>query len=334
MVKLSIVVPVYNVQNYIDECVKSIVEQDTGKIELVLVDDGSTDQSGDRCEFWKKKHSFIKVVHKENGGLSSARNAGIDSATGDYVLFVDSDDEIERGSLEAIQQCIEETYADYYFLKGKKFFPGGKEEPLDDFLSRHDICGKNSGEVVKYLATLTRYPGSACTKAYSREFLNTNHLRFPSDRRIAEDLGFTLKCIITAESFDVCEHDYYRYRQSREGAITSASTDINKSFWNLALFIKESINLLSVNRAPIGDKEKYALSFVAYEYSVALVHFCKVTDRRDEAYQLMEDTKWLKTYLVSKRGKAISLLLSIFGVKTTSKILSYAYLKRERESNK
>lgn len=334
MAKLSIVVPVYNVQGYIDECVESITNQKVNDIEIVLVDDGSTDQSGKICDSWAEGTSNIKVVHKENGGLSSARNAGLDNASGEYVLFVDSDDKITSGSLTAILDCIEETRADYYFLSGKKFYPDGKEEPLDDPITRAEIRGKRSIDVVRYIATLTKYPGSACTKAYKREFLERNSLRFPSDRRLAEDLGFTLRCILAASSFDACEHDYYLYRQSRKGSITSATTGINKSFWNLAIFVRETIEWLSVDKMPKGEKEKYALSLVAYEYTVLLVQFCRVTERVDEATMLMRDAQWVKEYHLSKRGRVISLMISILGIKTTSKILSYAYLRRERVNNK
>ena len=333
MAKLSIVVPVYNVQDYINECVESIVDQKEKDIEIILVDDGSTDQSGKICDSLVEKKTNIKVIHKENGGLSSARNAGLDNASGEYVLFVDSDDKIASESLEAILDCIKETRADYYFLSGKKFYPDGKEEPLDDPIHRAEIRGKKSEYVVRYIATLTKYPGSACTKAYKREFLEKKSIRFPSDRRLAEDLGFTLRCILTATSFDVCDHDYYLYRQNREGSITSATTGINKSFWNLAIFVKDSIEWLSVDKMPKGEKEKSALSLVAYEYTVLLVQFCRVTERKDEAYLLMKNSKWIKKYLVSKRGKIISLMISILGIKTTSKLLSYAFLRREKIYN-
>ena len=333
MNRLSIIVPVYNVQNYIDECINSIVEQSVRNIEVILVDDGSTDQSGNKCDLWKAKYSFIKVIHKENGGLSSARNIGLDNATGDYILFVDSDDKVYKDSFKALLQCINESNADYYFLKGRKFYPDGIEEPLDDSMIRNCFLGKSSLAVIKYLSTLRRYPGSSCTKAYRRDFLICNNLRFPSDRRLAEDLEFTLKCILYAESYDCCEHEYYLYRQSREGSITSLTTGSNKSFWNLAIFLNDSISLLSDGHRPKGEKEKYALSLVAYEYTVALVHLCQVTERSNEAYALMRKFKWLKKYLVSKRGKIISLMLSVFGIRLTSKLLSNAYIRREKHNN-
>ena len=90
--KISFILPVYKVEKYLDECVESIVSQTYRDIEVVLVDDGSPDNCPVLCDQWAKKDQRIKVVHKPNGGLSDARNAGLDNATGDYVIFVDSDD--------------------------------------------------------------------------------------------------------------------------------------------------------------------------------------------------------------------------------------------------
>lgn len=331
--KLSIIIPVYNVENYLDECVDSIVVQEEKNLEIILVDDGSTDNSGNACEQWAKRYEYIKVIHKRNGGLASARNAGLAIATGEFVLFIDSDDRIAKGSIGAIRKNILETNSDIYFLSAKKFYPDGNEEPLDDYIKRETISGKSDVEVMKQVASMTRYPGSACTKAYRKYFLDSNNLWFPFDRRIAEDLGFTLRCLLTAKTFDVVENDFYMYRQNRQGSITSSSTAINKSFWNLVIFIQESIELLSDNRCPKSVKHKYALGVVAYEYSVALVHFCRVTDRYEEAYQFMEETKWLSKFLFSKRGKVISFMIKLIGVKATSIALSYAYRRRERKNS-
>lgn len=337
MAKLSIIIPVYNVEDYIDECIESVISQiSDGRmdIEVVLVDDGSKDNSGKKCDSWSKKKMYINTVHKVNGGLSSARNAGLDAATGEYILFVDSDDRIAPGSIDSILKGTAESNADMYFLSGIKFYPDGKREALDELMDRNQVLNKDSAEVVKYISSMTRYPGSACTKAYNRYFLDKNELRFPSDRRIAEDLGFTLRCLLAANTFDVIEGDYYEYRQNREGSITSNSTSINKSFWNLAIFLHESVEMLSDNKQPRSVKDGYALSLVAYEYSVMLVHYSHVTERAEEAMVMMNNHKWLRKYFTSKRGKVISLMISILGVKFTSKILSYAYLQRERKNSK
>ena len=97
---ISVIVPVYNAENYIDKCVESLVNQTYKNLEIILVNDGSTDSSGTKCDEWAKKDSRIKVIHKENGGVSSARNAGLDVAEGAYVAFVDSDDSLKTTAYE------------------------------------------------------------------------------------------------------------------------------------------------------------------------------------------------------------------------------------------
>lgn len=334
MVKLSIIIPVYNVEKYLDECLNSLFAQLGDDTEIILVDDGSTDKSGKKCDQWTEQSNKIKVVHKKNGGLSSARNSGLKNAKGEYILFVDSDDRIAPDSLDSLRKDIEYTAADLYFMHAIKFYPDGKTELLDERIKRESVRNKTDIEVVKYVSSLTRFPGSACTKAYRKSFLDENDLHFPFDKRIAEDLGFTLRCLLAAKSFDVVECDFYEYRQNREGSITSNSTSINKSFWDLAVFLKESIDLLTFKRQPKTEKSKYALAFVAYEYSVALVHLCRVTERTEEAYSMMRSEKWLGQYMNSRRGKVINLMLKTIGIKTTSKCLACAYLIRERFNNK
>ena len=97
---ISVIVPIYKVEKYLDECIESIVNKTYRNLEIILVDDGSPDKCPEMCDQWAKKDERIRVIHKENGGLSSARNAGLDVATGDYVGFVDSDDFIERDMYE------------------------------------------------------------------------------------------------------------------------------------------------------------------------------------------------------------------------------------------
>ena len=119
MSKVSIVVPIYNVEKYLEQCIDSIINQTLKDIEIILVDDGSPDNCPQICDDYAKKDSRIKVVHKKNGGLSSARNAGIEVATGDYIGFVDSDDYIELDMYEkmysiAIENNVDFVMSDYY----------------------------------------------------------------------------------------------------------------------------------------------------------------------------------------------------------------------------
>ena len=101
-VKVSVIVPVYNVEKYLDRCLDSIINQTLNEIEIILVDDGSTDSSGEKCDEYKKKDLRIKVIHKKNKGLGYARNSGLEVATGKYIAFVDSDDYIDRRMFESL----------------------------------------------------------------------------------------------------------------------------------------------------------------------------------------------------------------------------------------
>lgn len=118
---ISFIVPVYNVEKYLDTCITSIVDQKYKDYEIILVDDGSTDSSPKICDRYEHQHSFIKTIHKENGGLSDARNYGIKAAKGEYILFVDSDDYIAPDAVENIVNTLksEKNDIDVMFLEAK-----------------------------------------------------------------------------------------------------------------------------------------------------------------------------------------------------------------------
>ena len=117
---ISIIVPVYKVEKYLDKCVQSIVDQTYQNLEIILVDDGSPDNCGAMCDVWAKKDSRIKVIHKENGGLSDARNAGIKAASGEYIFLLDGDDYILKNAIELMYKGVTENNADIAICNYKK----------------------------------------------------------------------------------------------------------------------------------------------------------------------------------------------------------------------
>lgn len=316
---LSFIIPVYNVEAYVQECIDSITRQWNNNCEIILVDDGSTDASGKICDL--NQSDRIHVIHKPNGGLSSARNVGLSFAVGEYIAFVDSDDRIADKSVSGIIEWIKKSGCDYCFMQALKFFPDGSKVDLGDNIK--SLRGKSKDEVIHYISSRPKYPGGACTKIYKKEFLKKYNIAFPDDRRLSEDLGFTRDCILKAESYDVLPFPYYEYRQNRTGSITSVVG--KESVLGIVAFISESIDLLTENRVPRDNICKYAMSFVAYEYAVLLFLYSNYKGVfLDEFYGYLCEYKWTLKFAVSKRIYFIRLIVSCVGLKLTSEALRIA----------
>lgn len=324
---LSFIIPVYNVEKYLPACIDSIVNQGVkdSQYEVILVDDGSKDASGQICDEYAIKYPNVISLHQENAGVSSARNFGIRCAKGKYIAFVDADDLIEKDSVCRILEWSGETDADVCFMQGVKFYSDGSEILLDKPLNRERIRNKSPEEVLDYLSTQSKYPGSACVKIFQREFINQKNVSFPCDKRHGEDLAFMRCVLLNAESFDFLDGPYYRYRQDRDDSCTHTISE--KSFFEYFGFITESIQECGMQQ---NDKGRYFMSFVAYEYLVSLLMVSAVSkDRKKEAYALLKKYKWV---LKQSRVRIVYLtyyLCSLFGLRVTSNILA-VYKKKHR----
>ncbi|NMA00605.1 MAG: glycosyltransferase family 2 protein [Clostridiaceae bacterium] len=316
--KLSIIIPVYNVEHYLRECMSSILNQPHEDCEIILVNDGSTDNSGSICDEYKE--SFIKVLHQENKGPSSARNAGVQIAQGQYVAFLDSDDRLASGSIHSITEWIDDSDADICFMEAVVFYPSGRTTSLGDCIEQNQIRGKTKEAVFEHLATRPKYPGSACTKLFRRAFLLENNLFFPDDRKIGEDLTYVLDSLLLAKRYDSLTFPYYEYRQEREG---SATTVVNtETFWGIGTFVKETVEKTCEGRTPKNMIATHALSFASYEYSIILWQYSRLDSAdRPKAKRFLKEYRWVMTYGRSRKLKMVKFLLSILGISMASKVL-------------
>ena len=265
--KVNILLSTYNGEQYLKEQVKSIQDQTYRDWQLLIRDDGSTDGSGLICDDFSEKNTNVRVLHQKNSGHSAARNAGLKMAVGEYVSFIDSDDYIGQGCVKEILNWIKTTDADICFMEGYKLFSDGTTESLGDEIDRSQILGRSQEEVFQHLATRPKYPGSACTKLFRREFLMENDLKFPIDLTHAEDLTLCLNCLLKAERFDALPCPFYYYRQNREGSMTSKIS--GSSFHGLSKFVSNfADSLTDKQRKPHTKITGYAMAFVAYEYSI------------------------------------------------------------------
>ncbi len=196
---ISIVVPVYKVEKYLDRCIESIVKQTYKNLEIILVDDGSPDNCGRMCDEWAAKDSRIKVIHKENEGLGYARNSGLDAATGEYVAFVDSDDYIMPQTYEkALERLLSENADMCYFLcfgeyNGYKVYP--KIRGLKSVYSGKDVV---NNFLVNSISAMSRESSclgmSICYILHKRSVIEKFKIRFYSERDcLSEDLFFRIE---------------------------------------------------------------------------------------------------------------------------------------------
>ncbi len=215
MDKISIVVPVYNVESYLKKCLDSIINQTYKNLEIILVDDGSTDNSVDICDEYAKRDNRIKVIHKKNGGLSDARNTGIEIATGNYIGFVDSDDWIDENMYKLLYNNLIKEHADIsccnrYFVYINSIKKYGNANNYYRVM--------NSERAIELMCTMGYMGMSAYTKLYKKEVFKD--IRYPKGK-VNEDIYTTYKLVDKASRIVYDSTPMYYYRQ-RKGSITNS----------------------------------------------------------------------------------------------------------------
>ena len=209
--KVSVIIPIYNVEKYLCQCLDSIIDQSYKNLEIILVDDGSPDNCGVICDEYAAKDSRIVVIHKANGGLSAARNDGIARATGDWVAFVDSDDWCEPDYYEQLLASDEEDDVDVIFAGGHILEADSNGRKVVRFASPSLYSGKDEIEtlVIKSITAPYGYPWD---KLYRTEFLKGNDLIFDVDCRAAEDAWFNFQVFNKVGKVRCCAVIGYHYR--------------------------------------------------------------------------------------------------------------------------
>ncbi len=220
MPKLSIIIPIYNVEKYLDKCVQSAISQTLQDIEIILIDDESPDNCPQLCDEYARQDSRIKVVHKKNGGLGFARNSGLEVATGEYVTFLDSDDFVDLYTYEHLYNLALKNSLDAIYYKYTRFT---KEDEVVPSQPNNDItkyCDEDVKELM--LDIIASEPDakvdhkiqcSSCTAMYRMDIIKENNVRFHSERElISEDLIFNLDFLKYANKVALNNSAYYHYR--------------------------------------------------------------------------------------------------------------------------
>lgn len=262
----SVIVPVYNVSAYLERCMQSILAQSDRDFELILVDDGSTDCSGQMCDDYAGQHDFIRVIHKPNGGLASARNAGTDEAAGQYVVWLDSDDWVEPSLLSRLHEVLETNPVDFvkfnYYRYEEKDIPicGGVRPGLYP-------GGEEAEKLLKQVFYGEGYQLSACLHCVKRELLDKYSLRFVSERIVgSEDYLLILEMMMQAQSAAVLDDCLYHY-YCRPGSLTQTIRyDIPQRYTKLYGYLQD---YLKEN----GLEAQYGAD-IRWYYVWKLIHNC------------------------------------------------------------
>ena len=203
MKKVSVIIPIYNVEAYLHECVDSVRHQTYRELEIVLVDDGSSDCCGAICDEYAAQDDRIHVIHKENGGMSDARNAGLKEASGEFIYFLDSDDYIVPEAIELLVQKAESTQADIVMLDAVNFFEEGFAPAFSESLvHRYQYDTESGPSTLVRMFAQRDYNCAVYTHFYRAQFVRENDLYFVKGL-IFEDLLFNGTAFLKAKS--VCE---------------------------------------------------------------------------------------------------------------------------------
>lgn len=266
MIKISIIVPAYNAEATLDRCVDSLLKQTIVDTEIILVDDGSTDKTPALCDLYAENNESVKVIHKANGGPASARDAGMEAATGQYIGFVDSDDDAEPDMYEKLYAKAIESDADYVFSdyvritgdSGERFCSqdiGGGFYPKDKI--RQIIYPKLiMRESVDHGPCLSVWNG-----IYRRQFLIQNSIRFEPEIRWTEDHLFSSLVVYSCKSLYYLRNEYlYHYREN-QGSIT---TSYRQGAWDTSCILNRRFHHFFDNASDYDFSRQINLSVVYY----------------------------------------------------------------------
>lgn len=242
---ISVIIPVYNVEKYLEECVNSVLVQTYKNIEIILVDDGSTDSSGQLCDRFAEKHSNIQVIHQKNAGLSDARTAGLQRTTGKYVYFLDSDDYIAETALEKLCLIAEADASDIVFFDAHSFLDESDEEIRQNYKRKNVYKTKSGIEIFAEMQNNSEIHSSVPLMLIKKDLFSVNNLSFISGIYY-EDMAFTFEALCLAEIVSQCTECLY-FRRYRQNSIMTSKKNV-KYFDSTVILYKHILQFIENNK--------------------------------------------------------------------------------------
>lgn len=327
----SIVIPVYNTEKELGRCVDSVIAQTFHDFEVILVDDGSTDSSGEICDRYAAQDHRIKTIHKQNGGCSAARNTGIRTAIGDYLLFVDSDDMWDDvNALKDIKRIIDdnaEIVIDTVCFGVSIYNEDGKLVKIRKPVT-YNLILEDKYQAVKHLVYTNQYFSTSYVKALRREFFLENDLFFVKGL-LSEDIEWSARVLINCEAIAVYPSAFYKRIQRTEGSITSAIG--KKNILDILTSVEKGVDYVNENSEDLKLKSIY-FEYWAYQYAMllGLVAVMKQDSEYENVLQRLKNLSWLLKYDHVKKVRMVRICYAILGLQLTANILSKYYEIRRR----
>ena len=318
---ISVIIPVYEVENYLNKCVESVLNQEFKNIEVILINDGSPDSCPAICDKYARLDERVIVIHQVNAGLSDARNTGINASQGDYLMFVDSDDFWEGSD------CLH-NLVDSIGAKDPELILFGVQDH-DYFTNNRRITrtGYNIPELrsdketaIKSLFKRRQFPRGVWTLAVKREFVIQNQLYFVKGLR-AEDIDWLINVFLHATSFDAVNDAFYIYVTNRPGAITSTSYE--KRVGYMLSSVRKWMPVLESDLNPVN---RLLLSYLAIQYIISYLYFARVPrQNREEMLFQLKQYKPILRYATGRKSIISKILINTLGIQVGAAVLLRIY---------
>ncbi len=319
--KVSIIVPIYKAELYILDCFESINSQTYKDVEIIFVDDGSPDNSGQIADSLSENNPNVKVIHKSNGGASSARNIGVKEATGEYLLFIDSDDFLRStDSLERLVSYVQEKdFPDLVGFNISYYYPSRNKYTNWVEYSVKITNAQSKDALIQELVKSGTLPVSPCGKMIKRDAYMQSGIKF-IEGTIGEDIPWTIQLYDNVSSIYYISEYHYCYRQEVESSVTGSFS--KKKYLDLVAIVENLIPLINNTHFSALTKE-FLLSFAAYELSIAMsdVYKLKDYDLRKNIRTRFQQLCWLFKYTQNPKVRIVSKAYNMFGYAITERLL-------------
>ncbi|SHN11293.1 glycosyltransferase family 2 protein [Halanaerobium congolense] len=315
--KISIIIPIYNNEKYLSKCIESVIKQNYNNKEIILVNDGSTDNSANICDNYAHEYKDIKVIHQANNGAAAARNIGLDNSSGDYIIFLDSDDFWVDNCLNGAVKVLmnSKKNIDIMFLQSAKLKTNG----IITKFNGYDFKDYNKTEFMNYIKTKNKIEVSACTKIINARLFKNSQSYFQNNL-LVEDVDWFFKIIDLANYFTTYNKGFYIYRLRDD---SSSSTKTEKRIHDFVYILNKWINHVQNNIE--NEQEKSIFFFMlGYEYEILLSNFYNYPRKiRKRYFEQIKKMFWILDFRNKPRTFLIKVIYYICGIKCIMKILNF-----------